>query len=50
VTKEQIQTALETHLLSQIDAGPVVTFAGNELLEKELPLLEEKSLKILPIT
>ncbi|MDN3506718.1 MAG: insulinase family protein [Simkaniaceae bacterium] len=50
VTPENIQSALEKHLLPQIDEGPVVTFAGQELLDKELPLLEEKKIKILPIT
>ena len=46
---KDVQSALEQHLLSQINKGTVVTFAGKELLDKELPLIEEKKLKILPM-
>ena len=46
---EDIENALKEHLLNQLDKGVAVTFAGKELLDKELPLIESKSLDILPI-
>lgn len=48
--KEDIQSAMRNQLLSQVNDGVVVTFAGKELIEKELPHIENKSLKVLPIS
>ncbi len=50
LTPSDIQSALEKHLLGQINEGTIVTFAGKDLLDKELPLIEDKKLKILPIS
>lgn len=47
---EDVTDAMKAHLLSQVDDGVVVTFAGKELLDKELPLVEDKKLEVLPIT
>lgn len=47
-TKEEIAEAIREHLLSKIDEGTVVSFAGKELLEKENALLD-KPLPLYPI-
>jgi len=48
--KACIQRAIGNQLLPQVNEGVFVTFAGKELLEKELPLLSERSIEALPIT
>lgn len=50
VDKAQIQQALEHHLLQQINDGVVTTFAGKDLLDKEIPLIKNKKLKIIKLT
>ncbi len=50
LTSQDIQSALKKHLLDQIDQGVIVTFAGKELLDKELPNLENKKFQIFSIT
>ncbi len=50
LTHEDIQKALKNHLLPQLETGTIVTFAGQELLNKELPLLDNKKIEILPIS
>jgi len=47
LTPKQIQSALETHLLGKDHV--TVTFAGKEVLDKELPLIENKTLQVLPL-
>lgn len=46
---KDITKALKAHLESQIDRGVIVTFAGQELIDKEISLLEEKTIQVLPI-
>lgn len=48
--KDSIQKAIHSQLLPQVHEGVFVTLAGKELLEKELPLLEERSIEPLPIS
>lgn len=50
LTQSDVRAALEKHLLPQVDRGVVVTFAGKELLDKELPLIEGKKLEIFDVT
>lgn len=50
LTPESVQKAVAEHLQSQKELGVVVSFAGQEFFDKELPLLEGKSLEILPIS
>lgn len=46
---KDIIKALKTHLEPQLDKGVIVVFAGQELLDKELALLEEKTLEVIPL-
>lgn len=46
LTPKDVQQAVEKHLLAQLEKGVVVTFAGRELLESEVPLIEGKKLEI----
>ncbi len=50
LSSDKIQSAMDRHLLKQIDAGVIVTFAGKELIDKELPLIEDKQLEVLDIS
>lgn len=50
LTSEDIKRALKEHILSQIDQGKIVTFAGKGLLDKELPFLKEKKMEVFPIS
>jgi len=45
---DQVTAAIKTHLMEQ--SSTVATFAGQELLDKELPLVDHRSLEILPIS
>lgn len=45
---QAVQDAVQKHLLHRYPEGKVVTFAGQELLEKENPLLKE-TLDLLPL-
>ncbi|MBS0629323.1 MAG: insulinase family protein [Verrucomicrobia bacterium] len=46
LTPQDVQNSIEYHLLSELDKGVVVSFAGRELLEREIPLIEGKPLEI----
>lgn len=46
LTTKDVQSAIEKHLLAHLDKSVVVSFAGRELLEKEIPLIEGKTLEI----
>ncbi len=46
LTAKDVQNAVEKHLLTQFEKGVVVTFAGRELLESEVPFIEGKKLEI----
>ncbi len=48
LSKELLQRALQQHLQPYKDQGTAVVFAGEELIEKEKPLLAESG-KVLPI-
>lgn len=48
--KRGITKALEAQLLPQASKGVLVTFASKEMLDRELPLLENRTIKPLPIT
>jgi hypothetical protein len=50
LSKREISQAVSKHLALQLDQGVLVTFAGKELLEKELPKLEDRPMKPEPIT
>ncbi|NGX39250.1 MAG: hypothetical protein KR126chlam1_00573 [Chlamydiae bacterium] len=50
LTMQDVQEAVATHLQAPFDDGVIVTFAGKELFEKELPLIEDKSLEIQSIS
>lgn len=49
LTSEEISRAVSKHLLPRLDEGVFVTFAGKELLDKELPKLEDRPMKPMSI-
>lgn len=50
LTPQDVKKALQEHILSQIDRGTIVTFAGKELLDKEHSFIKEKKLEIISIS
>jgi len=43
LTKKEVISAVETHILPQIETCPIVVFAGKTLLEKERSLLQKEN-------
>ncbi len=46
LSSKDVQKSIEHHLLSKLDKGVIVSFAGREQLEREAPLIEGKTLEI----
>lgn len=46
---QEVQKALQNHLLDQMEKSKITSLAGKALLDKELPLLDERPLKRLSL-